>query len=151
MHPTFVYHWPALLISFIAAFGWGAVYYSFLAVKPWSEAMGIKMDDSCKPDPATMKRSFGLQVIGLIFTVFVLNLFTQLWRPSVWSAAGLDGSSFGYAWNAAFFTWLGFYVPLQLNKVSWESRPMKLFWINAGHDFVNLQIISQILAYWRGN
>ncbi|MER2512837.1 MAG: DUF1761 domain-containing protein [Nitrosomonas ureae] len=50
---------------------------------------------------------------------------------------------------SAFFTWIGFYIPMQFSKVAWENRPWKVFFINTVHDFILLLIFSTIFAYWR--
>ena len=101
-----------------------------------------------EPDAKFMRRAFGLQFLGTCLVAFALSYSVQVWRPSVWGA-GSDASSFSYAWMTGFFTWIGFYVPLQFGKISWEGKPWKLFFINAGHDLIKLQIISLILAFWR--
>lgn len=135
-----------MVAATLAAFVIGGLWYGPLFGKPWAAAMGWKPGD--KPDAKVMKRAFLLQIIGLALVVYVLAHTVQVWRPSVWGV-GADGPDYLYGIYCGFFTWIGFYVPLQLNKVGWEGRPWKLFFINAGHDFVNLQVISQILASWR--
>jgi hypothetical protein len=87
-------------------------------------------------------------VLGLFLVAWVMASGVQVWKPSVWGAPAPDAPAGLYGTFGALFTWLGFYVPLQLNKVSWEGRPWKLFWLNAGHDFFNLWIIANILSYW---
>jgi hypothetical protein len=50
---------------------------------------------------------------------------------------------------SAFFTWIGFYVPLLLSGVAWENKSWKLFGINAGYYFTALLAAGMILAFWR--
>jgi hypothetical protein len=113
----------------------------------WMSAMGMKPED-CKPDKSKMMKGLVLTVIGTFLTTFVLAHSTQVWRGSVWNV-GSDGPGYIYGFYGGFFTWLGFYVPMQFSKVSWEGRSWKLFALNAAHDFVNLQLIAQILSNWR--
>ena len=133
--------------ALVAAFFFGFLWYGPLFGRTWAGLMGMSMED-CKPQPVEMGRSIALQVVGLFLTVYVLAHSVQVWRPSVWGA-GQDGPSSHYGFFGGLFTWLGFYVPLQLGKVAWERRPWKLFFLNTSHDFLLLQIIAQILARWR--
>ncbi|MEK7357805.1 MAG: DUF1761 domain-containing protein [Bdellovibrionota bacterium] len=136
----------AILAATVAAFMLGGLWYGPLFGKRWAGYMG--MDMTKKPDAKVMKRAFILQAIGLLLTSFVMAHFNQSWRPSVWGA-GTDAPPVIYGFFGGFFAWLGFQVPLQLGKISWESKPWGLFFINSSHDLVTLQVISQILAHWR--
>jgi hypothetical protein len=49
---------------------------------------------------------------------------------------------------SGFFNWLGFIVPILLGSVLYEKKSMKLFWINAGYNFITLLIMGAILALW---
>jgi hypothetical protein len=146
MMPNIVLNWPALAVCIVLCFVFGGVWYGPLFGKAWGAAMGLDMTK--KPDPKVMKRAFALQALGCVLMVYVLAHMIQVCRPSVWNA-GTDEPSCTYAFLGALFPFLGFYVPLQLSKVSWELKPWKVFFINAGHDFVQLQLVAFILSYWR--
>lgn len=145
-HPQIIINWLAILLSMIAAFIWGGLYYGPLMGKRWAKEMG--MDITKKPDPKVMQKAFALNIIGSFLICYVLAHSNQVWRPSVWGA-GSDEANWTYGFWGALFTWLGFFIPLQLNKVAWEMKSWRLFSINAVHDFVQLMIISQILAHLR--
>jgi len=51
--------------------------------------------------------------------------------------------------NAAIFTWLGFYLPVDLSAVAWENKSWKLFGINTGYHFLMLVVAASILTYMR--
>jgi hypothetical protein len=144
--PNLILNFPAMIAAIVAGFVLGGLWYGPLFGKTWAACMGWKPGE--KPEPGVVKRAMILQVVGLILTVWVLAHTCQVWRPSVWGQ-GPDGPAAVYGFFCGLFTWLGFYVPMQLGKISWEGRPWKLFFINTGHDFVTLQIMSQILAHWR--
>ena len=146
MQPNLIVNWPAIFVATIAGFVIGGIWYGPLFSKPWAKAMGMSMDK--KPDPKVMRKAFALQFLGLFLTSYVLTFSAQVWRPSVWGL-GADAPNYVYGICGAVFSWVGFYIPLQFGKISWEMRPWKLFWINVGHDLVTLLTISQILAYWR--
>jgi hypothetical protein len=145
MQALILVNWWAILVSVIAVMIVGGLWYGPLFGARWAQGMG--MDMSQKPDPKVMKRAFALQIFGAFLTAYVLTHTVNVWRPTAWSLDG-DGSSFSYGFFGGFFVWLGFYVPMQLSKVAWENRPWTVFLINTGHDFVNLQIISQIVSHW---
>ncbi len=145
-NPNLVFNVPAMIVAAAAAFVFGGLYYGPIAGKAWAKAMGWAPDQ--KPPPGTMQKAMAIQIVGIVLTIWVLSHSNQVWRASVWNA-GTDGPGYLYGFFGGLFTWLGFYVPLQMNKVAWEGRPWKLFFINTVHDFINLQILSQILSNWR--
>jgi hypothetical protein len=145
-HPNLTLNWLAIITAVVAAFIFAFLWYGPLFGKPWAKAMGMSMEQ--KPDPKQMMIALGLQLVGTFLTAFVLAHEVQIWRPSVWGV-GQDASNCLYGLYAGFFTWIGFYVPMQFGKISWGGRPWRLFFINAGQDFFTLQIIAQILANWR--
>jgi hypothetical protein len=48
---------------------------------------------------------------------------------------------------AAIFTWLGFFVPVDINTVAWEMKSWKLFFINTGYHLLSLIVVAMILAH----
>lgn len=142
--PNIAFNGLGILLAMTGAFVFGGVWYGPLFGKTWGRLMG--MDMTKKPERKVLMRAMGLQAFGLVLTAYCLSYSMNVWRPSVWGV-GSDGPNAMYGVMAAFFTWIGFYIPLQLNKIAWEMRPWKLFFINAGHDLINLLIISEILAF----
>jgi hypothetical protein len=143
--PHIVINWIGILVAVIAAFVFGGIWYGPLLGKTWAKEMGFDM--SKKPDPKVMKRAFILQFIGIFLTAYVLAHSIQVWQPSAWGVNAANMPRFLQGFMGGVFTWLGFYIPMQLGKVSWEMKSWKLFAINTGHDFINLQIIAQILSH----
>jgi hypothetical protein len=142
IHISFMAVVVAVVVSFL--FGW--LWYGPLFGKRWAGHM--KLPRNHKPDPKLMLRSLGLTLLGTILMAYVLAHAVEVWRPSVWGV-GQDGPSYLYGFFSGFFTWIGYFVPLLLGAVAWESRSWSLFRLNAAYHFVNLQIIGMILAYWR--
>ena len=147
VQPNLIINYPAILVSVLAGMIFGFMWYGPMFGKTWGKLMGFSAD--FKPTPSVMRRALLLQFIGLFFISYVLAHAGQVWRPSVWGLGEDQGSNAMWAFMSTFFTWVGFYIPMQFGKVAWENRPWKLFFINAGHDFLNLFIISLILSYWR--
>jgi Protein of unknown function (DUF1761) len=49
---------------------------------------------------------------------------------------------------AAFYTWLGFFVPVLLSGVAWEKKSWKLFSINAAYHLLALFLVASILTHF---
>jgi Protein of unknown function (DUF1761) len=49
--------------------------------------------------------------------------------------------------QAAIFTWLGFYLPIDLNTVAWEKKSLKLLAINTSYHLLSLVVAAAILTY----
>jgi hypothetical protein len=147
MTPNLIINYYAIAACVLAGMIFGFLWYGPLFGKVWGRLMGMPAD--YKPEPKVFGRALLLQAIGLVLISYVMAHAGQIWRPSVWGVGPDEASNFMWGFMAAFFTWIGFYIPMQLGKVAWENRPWQLFFINAGHDFLNLLIISVILAYWR--
>jgi hypothetical protein len=128
-------HW-ALLVSALILWLLGAMWYSpALFAKPWMAALGIVPGGQMKGLAAGMISSF----IGDLLAAFVL-LHIVLWSGA---DSYLTGAFVG------FICWLGFFVATQFPQGIYESRPPRLFIINAGYWLVSLLIIGGLLAVWR--
>lgn len=146
MQPLIHLNWFAISVAVVANIIIGFLWYGPLLGKAWMHEMGLAPDH--KPDPAVMKRSMMLMIVSAFLTAYVLAHTVAVWRPSTWNA-GTDGANAIYGLSTAFFTWIGFFVPVLLAGVAWENKSWKLFGINAGYHFVALLAASMILAYWR--
>jgi hypothetical protein len=144
--PVIQLNYLAIVAAVIAQFVLGFLWYGPIFGKEWMAEM--KIPAGFKPEPKVMYRGMLLMVVGSFLTAFVLTHNMQAWRPAAWNA-GMDASNAVYGFFGGFFTWLGFYVPLLLGDVAWENKSWKLFWINAAHYFLALQITGMILSYWR--
>jgi len=146
MQPQIHLNWLAIVVSVVVAFLVGGLWYGPLFGKVWKKEMGVPLD--AKPTGSEMGKSLSLNVIGTFLIAFVLAHDVLGWRPSAWNA-GADAPPAVYGFFAAFFAWLGFMVPVLLNGVAFERKSWRLFFINAAHQFVSLQIIGMILTFWR--
>ena len=146
MQPDIHRHCWAILAAMTANIAIGFLWYGPLFGKAWMGEVGMAADH--KPAPGVMKRAMILMVVGAFLTAFVLAHSVEVWRPSTWKV-GPDAANATYGFYSAFFTWVGFYVPVLLSSVAWESKSWKLFGINAGYYFTALLAAGMILAYWR--
>lgn len=145
MHPEIHVGILPIVIAVVASFALGFLWHGPLFGKTWLRLMGLPTEQ--RAPASSMVQPILLNLLGTALTAFVLAHSIDIWRPSVWGV-GQDQPFYVYGFFAGFFTWIGFYVPLLLNSVAWENKSWKLFCFNATYHFVNLQLISMILAYW---
>ncbi len=120
----------ALVTAVVASFIFGYLWYGPLFGKTWAHLMGLKMDGNCKPKAS----AFVLTLLGTVLTTFVFAYI-------------LHAAAFPCNFSAAFFIWIGFYLPLLFSSVAWEGKPLKLFAINAVYYLLNLQLIAAVVTY----
>ncbi len=134
MHHLHFNHW-AVLLSAVILWVLGAIWYSpLLFSKPWMALVGRD-----RGDPKAAVAGMIVSFIGNLILALVLA-HTVLW-------SGAD--SFGFGAFIGFISWLGFIAGPLAAQALFESRPFKLFAINAGYWLVGLPICGGILAVWR--
>jgi hypothetical protein len=131
----------AILITVVANFFLGFLWYTPLFGKAWAKENGF--DLTVKPAGGDIAKGMIIMVIGNLFMAYVFASNMAAWNyvPGM-EKAGVAGNIF----MAAFFTWLGFYVPVDLSAVAWEKKSWKLFFINTGYHFTMLLVASVILT-----
>ena len=131
----------AILVTVVANFILGFVWYTPLFGKAWAKEMN--MDMSRKPTGAEMGKGLSFMVIGNFLMAYVFAHNNAAWSY----VPGMDKmSTIGIIMNATIFTWLGFYLPVDLNRVAWEKASWKLFGINTGYHFMTLLVAATILT-----
>ncbi|MCB9236958.1 MAG: DUF1761 domain-containing protein [Flammeovirgaceae bacterium] len=132
----------AILVAVVANFILGFLWYTPLFGKAWAKEMGF--DTSVKPSGGEMAKGMVFMVVGnfLMAYVFAHNMVAWSFVP------GMDQMpKVGSVMNSAIFTWLGFYLPVDIGIVTWEKRSWKLFGINTGYHLAMLLVAATILAY----
>ncbi len=131
----------AVLVATAANFVLGFLWYTPLFGKAWAREM--KFDTSVKPPSGAIAKGMIFMVIGnfLMAYVFAHNNMAWTFVPGMetYSTAAIIG-------NAAVFTWLGFYLPVDLSRVAWEGASWKLFGINTTYHFLMLLVAATILT-----
>ena len=131
----------AVVVATVANFFFGFLWYTPLFGKAW--ARELKFDMSGTPKKGEMARGLIFSLIGNFLLAFVLAHNNAAWGfvPEM-----KDASSVSTIANSAIFTWLGFYLPVDLNRVSWERASWKLFGINTVYHLLSLVIAAAILT-----
>lgn len=143
--PTIEINWLAILIAVVATFILGFIWYTPLFGKAWAKEMGFDMTQ--KPPAGAMMKGMILMVIGNFLMAYVFTHNIAVWNPTTWGQPlPAEYSPAAMAGSAAFFTWLGFYLPVDLNRVAWEMKSWKLFFINTGYHLVALVVAAFILV-----
>jgi hypothetical protein len=132
----------AILVAVVANFILGFVWYTPLFGKAWAKEMGV--DTSVKPPSGAIAKGMVFMVIGNFFMAYVFahNIAAWSYVPGTKEMSPVVSIA-----NATIFTWLGFYLPVDLSTVAWENKSWKLFGINTGYHFVMLLVASVILTY----
>jgi len=138
MHINFT----AVLVAVVANFFLGFIWYSPLFGKAWAKEMGF--DISVKPSGADMAKGMIFMVIGNFFLAYVFahNIAAWSYVPGIKEMPKMSN-----VMSSTIFTWLGFYLPIDIGVVAWEKKSWKLFGINTAYHFVMLLIASLILTY----
>jgi hypothetical protein len=132
----------AILVATVVNFFVGFLWYSVIFKNPWAAEMGMPTD--AKPPAGAMARGLIMGVIGNFLMAYVFAHNNAAWS----FVPGMDKMSvMGNIMSAAGFTWLGFYLPVDLNTVAWEGKSWKLFAINTGYHFTIVLVAAIILYY----
>ena len=122
----------AVLVAAIAAFAWGAFYYSPAAAgKMWMKEMGMKEMGG--------EGAAKMMAIGFVATLVMAYVLSHV----VWMSAALD---IGTGVTTGFWVWLGFIATLTTGDVTWGGKTWKLWFINNVHWLVALVIMGAIIS-----
>ena len=128
-------NWLAVVVSTVAFYALGAVWYSFLFGKAWAAEMGI---DTENPPESNMVKTMG--------GTFVLELIAAI-------AVGLVLMEMGEGYLVGIHTGLllGLGIASVMMGVNYlyEQRSLKLWLINAGHLTIGFAIVGAIQGAWQ--
>ncbi len=131
----------AILVAVAANFVLGFLWYTPLFGKAWAKEIGA--DTSIKPTGAEMARGMISMVIGNFFLAYVFAHNIAAWS---YVPGTEEMSVFSNIMSSTIFTWLGFYLPVDIGVVMWERKSWKLFGINTGYHFMMLLVAAVILT-----
>ncbi len=137
----------SLLIATVAGFFLSYVWYTPLFGKAWAKEMGF--DPEHTQTGGAMAKSLLLTLLSMFLITMVLSNNIAVWTPSTWGIKGAELGKVSQALQAAFFTWMGFFLSNLLLGVAWEKRSWKLFAIDAGYYLTLLLLIAFIVIYMR--
>lgn len=127
----------AVLVAGIASMAVGFLWYGVFFDKTWMKLMELKESDLKKAKEKGMAKSYILSFISSLVTAYVMSF-------AIAAGIGITGAGL-----IAFWAWLGFQVPVLMDKVLWEQRPWSLFFLSASGALVHLLVIGLIVGLWR--
>ena len=138
-------NYVAILVAVVANFILGFLWYTPLFGKLWAKELGL--DTTQPPQQNEMIRGMAFMVIGSFFLAWVLahNMAAWSFVPEM-----KDSSMTRTVFSTAIFTWLGFFLPVELSRVAWERRSWTFFFINAGYHLASVFVIALVLTLMHG-
>jgi uncharacterized protein DUF1761 len=125
-------NWLAVIVAAAAPFAIGSLWYGPLFGKAWMKLTGLSKG---APGQNSMGLTFGLTAVLNLIIATSLALF-------IGGGDWLFGLSAGFA---AGFT----FVAMALGVIYlFESRPLKLWLVNAGYQTVVFTVMGTILGAW---
>jgi hypothetical protein len=135
----------AIVVSVVASFLLGGIWYGALFGKVWRKAMGFAGD--ARPSGADFARGAVINIVGLALMAFFLSREIGIRRPSSWGV-GADAAPTEYAFLTALALWLGFVIPILLNGVGYERKGWTVFILGAAYQLLSLVVMALILSFW---
>ena len=132
----------AVLLAVVANFILGFIWYTPLFGKAWAKEMGFPSD--FKATGGEMAKGMVFMVVGNFFLAYVFAHNISAWS---YVPGSKEMSAISNVMSSVIFTWLGFYLPVDIGIVTWEKKSWKLFGINTGYHFMMLLVASLILTF----
>jgi hypothetical protein len=142
--PEITINYAAVLLAAVANMVVGMLWYGPLFGKQWQALMGFNADSMKSMKMTAAQAIFGGCVTALIMA-FVLAHDAFVWGD--FFGASVGGVMF--AFQLAFWIWLGYVATVQAGAVLWEGKPWKLFMLNAAQSLVSLFAMALVLTFWK--
>lgn len=143
--PEITINYLAVVVAVVVNFMLGFIWYTPLFGKAWAAEMGF--DPNEKPEASIMARGMIFMVIGNFLLAWVFAHNIAVWNPETWGLAPSGATKLSSVMSASFFTWLGFFFPIDLGGVAWEKKSWKLFAINTVYHLLSLIVVAAVLIY----
>jgi fluoride ion exporter CrcB/FEX len=129
-------NYPAVIVSALAYWLLGALWFAVLFGKPWMAFEHITEEQARSMNP----------VLPYIIT-FVLNILIAfvLAQLCIWRNANTAGRGAALG----ILVWIGFIGPVTYSTYMYEMRPKELFAINEFYPLVGLCLMGTILGAWK--
>ena len=96
-----------------------------------------------RPQGIVMARSLLIGFIGALFGCYVFAWLIEITRTAPFGGT----PTVGCALATAFMTWVGFYLPFQLNRVAWEFKKWRFVAINSSFELI--RFLALALLFWK--
>jgi len=133
-------NYPAVIVATLVHYILGGLWYSpllfankFLQLINWSPEKVAAIQNQ------SHAKELVIAFLTSLVLVYILAQFVEYTKATT-AMAGIQ---------TAFWLWLGFIVTTQAATVIFEQRPLGLYLINIGYQFVGCALAGAILAIWR--
>ncbi|MBT4604133.1 DUF1761 domain-containing protein [archaeon] len=134
-----ILNWIAILVSSIAVFVVGMLWYSPILFKDqWMKLSGISEKEMKKCKKDGMQKQM---IVAFLSNVVLVVVLAQMLNLT--GAVGISA-----AVTVGFWIWLGFIATVSLGSVLWEKKPVQLYLINIGQTLASVLVAAIILAAW---
>lgn len=134
MFNTLLFMLLPVILAALAAFLFGWLWYSPLMFqKPWMRLAGISKE---APNGLAMTATMLGGFLSYILLAFVMNTLFEL----------LVVTTLPEALMFALLLWLGFVATLALGSVTWEGKPVTLYFLNNGYHLISFLLIATVLV-----
>lgn len=135
--------WIEIAVAFAAYFVLSFLWWGPLFGKQWAKQMGMDMGEG--GSFKEMAKPMAYQAVASFLVAFVFWHVTNAFTVDL-DTGMMANPSIGVALTGAFYTWLGFFLPVQLGRVAWENASWALFGINAGGYLLGLAGMGIVFA-----
>ena len=126
----------AVLVSAVAAFAIGALWYSpMLFAKQWVNAHGFT-EERVKEMQKGASKAYSVSLVCQVFIALAMAVI----------AGYLHLALFVQGLKLGFLVWAGFALPLGLMSTMFTERKMMVFLIDSGYQLVYLLVMGVIIA-----
>ena len=143
--PDIQVNFLAIFLAVVTNFVLGFIWYTPLFGKLWASEMGF--DPKEKPPGGAMAKGMIFMIVGNFLMAWVFYHNMAVWNPETWGLGPSETTPAANAGMAALFTWLGFFLPVDLGAVAWEKKSWKIFSINTSYHLASLLVVAMILAH----
>lgn len=129
-------NWLAVIVSAVAFYALGALWYSVLFGKAWAAELGIDMENP--PEVNMVKTMGGTFVLELVAAIVVGMLMAEM---------GATGHLVGI--HTGLLLGLGIASVMMGVNYLHEQKSLKLWLINAAHITIGLALVGAIQGAWQ--
>ena len=128
-------NYAAVVVSAVAYWLLGAVWYGFLFSKPWMALEHMTDAQAQSMNPVLP------YVMTLVLNLLIAYVLAQIcaWRNANTAARGAA---------VGILLWIGFVGPITFTTNMYEMRPMELFAINHFYSLAGLCLMGIIIGAW---
>jgi surface polysaccharide O-acyltransferase-like enzyme len=129
-------NYPAVVVSAIAYWLLGAVWYAVLFGKSW-----MALEHITEEQARSMPNPWLPYVVSFVLNLLIAFVLAQLcaWRSANTASRGAA---------LGILVWIGFVGPMTYTTYMYEMRPSALFAINGFYPLVGLCLMGAILGAW---